>query len=36
MTRFFSHLCLTAGDDDTLEPFADLLPEPVATEPRDA
>ncbi len=33
MTRFFSHLCLTAGGDGTLEPFAEELPEPVASEP---
>jgi carbamoyl-phosphate synthase large subunit len=33
MTRFFSHLSLTAGDGGTLEPFAEELPEPVAGEP---
>jgi carbamoyl-phosphate synthase large subunit len=33
MTRFFSDLCLTAGPDGALEPFAEELPEPVATEP---
>ncbi|MGH3130489.1 MAG: ATP-grasp domain-containing protein [Gaiellaceae bacterium] len=33
MTRFFSHLCLTADGDGTLEPFAEELPEPVAGEP---
>ena len=36
MTRFFSHLCLTSGDDGTLEPFAEELPEPIATEPGEA
>jgi carbamoyl-phosphate synthase large subunit len=30
MTRFFSHLTLTAGDGGTLEPFTEDLPEPVA------
>jgi carbamoyl-phosphate synthase large subunit len=30
MTRFFSELVLIAGDDDSLEPFAEELPEPVA------
>jgi carbamoyl-phosphate synthase large subunit len=35
MTRFFSHLSLTAGGDGTLEPFAEDLPEPVANEPGD-
>jgi carbamoyl-phosphate synthase large subunit len=29
MTRFFSELVLSAGDGDTLEPFAEELPEPV-------
>jgi carbamoyl-phosphate synthase large subunit len=29
MTRFFSHLTLTAGPADTLEPFAEDLPEPI-------
>src|SRR5204862_7695766 len=33
MTRFFSNLCLTAGPDGTLEPFAEELPEPIASEP---
>ena len=33
MTRFFSHLSLTAGADWVLEPFAEELPEPVAGEP---
>jgi carbamoyl-phosphate synthase large subunit len=36
MTRFFSHLCLTAGDGDSLVPFAEQLPEPVAGEPGEA
>jgi carbamoyl-phosphate synthase large subunit len=36
MTRFFSDLCLTAGPDGTLEPFAEELPEPVASEPGEA
>jgi carbamoyl-phosphate synthase large subunit len=36
MTRFFSDLCLTAGEGGTLEPFAEELPEPVATEPGEA
>ena len=31
MTRFFSHLCL-AGADGSLEPFAEELPEPIASE----
>jgi carbamoyl-phosphate synthase large subunit len=35
MTRFFSHLCLTSGDDG-LEPFAEELPEPIAGEPGDS
>jgi carbamoyl-phosphate synthase large subunit len=30
MTRFFSHLTLTAGAGDTLEPFSEDLPEPIA------
>jgi carbamoyl-phosphate synthase large subunit len=30
MTRFFSHLTLTAGADGTLEPFSEDLPEPIA------
>jgi hypothetical protein len=33
MTRFFSHLTLTPNGDGTLEPFAEELPEPVASEP---
>ena len=33
MTRFFSDLCLAAAPDGTLEPFAEELPEPVASEP---
>jgi hypothetical protein len=33
MTRFFSDLCLTEGADRRLEPFAEGLPEPVASEP---
>ena len=32
MTRFFSHLCLAAADDGTLEPFSEELPEPVVSE----
>ncbi|MDX6512837.1 MAG: carbamoyl-phosphate synthase large subunit [Gaiellaceae bacterium] len=32
MTRFFSHLWLTAGPDGTLEPFAEEVPEPIASE----
>ena len=36
MTRFFSHLCLTEGSDGRLEPFAEELPEPVASEPGEA
>jgi len=36
MTRFFSHLCLTSGDDGSLEPFAEELPEPIASEPGEA
>ena len=35
MTRFFSHLCLTAGDDGTLVPFAEELPDPIASETGD-
>ena len=30
MTRFFSELVLAAGDDGTLKPFAEELPQPVA------
>ena len=33
MTRFFSDLCLTEGADGELEPFAEELPEPIASEP---
>ena len=33
MTRFFSDLCLTEGLDGRLEPFAEEVPEPVASEP---
>src|SRR5436305_10960712 len=29
MTRFFSELVLSAGEDGTLEPFAEELPEPL-------
>jgi carbamoyl-phosphate synthase large subunit len=36
MTRFFSHLCLTSGDDGSLEPFAEEVPEPIASEPGEA
>ena len=36
MTRFFSHLCLTAAPDGTLEPFAEEVPEPIASEPGEA
>ena len=36
MTRFFSHLSLTAGDGGVLEPYAEELPEPVAGEPAEA
>jgi carbamoyl-phosphate synthase large subunit len=36
MTRFFSHLCLTKGSDGKLEPFAEEVPEPVASEPGEA
>ena len=36
MTRFFSHLSLTAGADGELEPYAEELPEPVAGEPGEA
>lgn len=32
MTRFFSHLCLTAGDDGALVPFAEELADPIASE----
>ena len=30
MTRFFSELVLSAGEDGTLEPFAEELPEPIS------
>ena len=33
MTRFFSHLCLTAGDSGTLDLFAEEVPEPLVPEP---
>jgi carbamoyl-phosphate synthase large subunit len=33
MTRFFSDLCLVPGPDGGLEPFAEELPEPIASEP---
>ena len=33
MTRFFSDLCLVAGPDGELVPFAEELPEAVASEP---
>jgi carbamoyl-phosphate synthase large subunit len=33
MTRFFSDLCLVAGPDGTLAPFAEELPEALAGEP---
>jgi carbamoyl-phosphate synthase large subunit len=36
MTRFFSHLSLMDSGDGTLEPYAEELPEPVASEPGDA
>jgi carbamoyl-phosphate synthase large subunit len=36
MTRFFSDLVLTEGTDARLEPFAEELPEPVASEPGEA
>ena len=29
MTRFFSELVLSAGEDGTLEPFAEELPESI-------
>jgi carbamoyl-phosphate synthase large subunit len=32
MTRFFSHLSLTAGANGSLEPFAEELPDPVAAD----
>jgi carbamoyl-phosphate synthase large subunit len=36
MTRFFSHLCLTADGGGALVPFAEDMPEPIASEPGDA
>jgi carbamoyl-phosphate synthase large subunit len=33
MTRFFSHLCLTAGEGGTLEPFSEEVPQPLVPEP---
>ncbi len=33
MTRFFSHLVLARDGGGMLEPFAEELPEPVASEP---
>jgi carbamoyl-phosphate synthase large subunit len=36
MTRFFSDLCLTENGDGRLEPFAEELPEPIASEPGEA
>jgi carbamoyl-phosphate synthase large subunit len=36
MTRFFSHLSLAVAEDGTLEPFAEDVPEPVASEPGEA
>jgi carbamoyl-phosphate synthase large subunit len=36
MTRFFSHLSLTAGPTGILEPFAEEVPEPIASESGDA
>jgi hypothetical protein len=36
MTRFFSHLSLTEGANGTLEPFAEEVPEPIATETGEA
>jgi carbamoyl-phosphate synthase large subunit len=36
MTRFFSDLCLVAGPDGELVPFAEELPEAVASEPGEA
>jgi carbamoyl-phosphate synthase large subunit len=36
MTRFFSDLCLAARDDGSFEPFAEELPEPIASEPGEA
>ena len=36
MTRFFSHLSLTNAPDGTLEPFAEEVPEPIASESGEA
>jgi carbamoyl-phosphate synthase large subunit len=36
MTRFFSHLSLTAGSNGVLEPFAEEIPEPIASESGEA
>lgn len=36
MTRFFSHLSLRGGPNGELEPFAEEVPEPIATETGDA
>lgn len=36
MTRFFSQLTLTTGAGGTLEPFAEELPEPIASESGEA
>jgi carbamoyl-phosphate synthase large subunit len=36
MTRFLSHLSLTAADDGTLEPFTEDVPEPIASDPGEA
>jgi carbamoyl-phosphate synthase large subunit len=36
MTRFFSHLSLTEGANGTLEPFAEEVPAPIATETGEA
>lgn len=32
MTRFFSHLALVTGEDGTLEPFSEELPEPIVSD----
>jgi carbamoyl-phosphate synthase large subunit len=36
MTRFFSHLSLAANSGGALEPFAEEVPEPIATETGEA
>jgi carbamoyl-phosphate synthase large subunit len=36
MTRFFSDLCLMEDGNGRLEPFAEEIPEPVASEPGEA